>query len=243
VSQNFAALYNVKVGDRFPIPVRKGKVIEVEVVGTVVDYSWNRGTIILDRAWFREEFSDTQVDVFDLFLKPGADVDAVRQDIMDRYGASEALFVVTRQFVHDDVQKTMHRVYGLAYAQQAVVGMVALLGVVSALFISVLQRRRELGLLRAVGASRPQILRSVLAEAVLMGAVGAVVGFAIGLLLEWYVLDVLLLDEAGFIFPMRIPWFEAGLVTTASVVLATVAGLWPAYLATRLRIPEAIAYE
>jgi putative ABC transport system permease protein len=243
VSQNFAALYNVKVGDHFPVPVRKGKVIEVEVVGTVVDYSWNRGTIILDRAWFREEFNDSQVDVFDLFLKPGADVDAVRQDIMDRYGASEALFVVTRQYVHDDVQKTMHRVYGLAYAQQAVVGMVALLGVVSALFISVLQRRRELGLLRAVGASRPQILRSVLAEAVLMGAVGAVVGFAIGLLLEWYVLDVLLLDEAGFIFPMRIPWFEAGLVTTASVVLATLAGLWPAYLATRLRIPEAIAYE
>jgi putative ABC transport system permease protein len=243
VSKNFAALYGVKVGDCLPIPVRKGKVIEVEVVGTVIDYTWNRGTIILDRAWFRDEFKDTQVDVFDLFLKPGTDVEAVRKDIVERYGASEALFAVTRQYVHDDVQKTMHRVYGLAYAQQTVVGMVALLGVVSALFISVLQRRRELGLLRAVGASRPQILRSVLAEAVLMGAVGAVVGFAVGLMLEWYVLDVLLLDESGFIFPMRIPWMEAGIVTTASIVLATLAGWWPAYMATRLRIPEAIAYE
>lgn len=42
---------------------------------------------------------------------------------------------------------------------------------------------------------------------------------------------------------MRIPWLEAGGVTAASVVLATLAGLWPAYQATRLRIPEAIAYE
>jgi putative ABC transport system permease protein len=97
--------------------------------------------------------------------------------------------------------------------------------------------------LRAVGASRPQVLRSVLAEAVLMGAVGAAVGFAVGLLLEWYVLDILILDESGFRFPLHVPWLEAGVVSLASVVFATLAGLWPAYLATRLRIPEAIAYE
>ena len=244
VSENFAALYNVKVGDHFEIPGPSGKgAFEVEVIGTVIDYTWNQGTIIVDRAWYRELFNDDQVNIFDLFLKPGADVEAVRDDILDRYGVEEAFFVVTRANVNHEVQKTMLRVYALAYAQQTVVGMVALLGVVTSLFISVLQRRRELGLLRAVGASRSQILRSVLAEAVLMGAIGAVIGFAVGLLLEWYVLDVLLLDEAGFSFPMRIPWTEAGVVTLASVALATLAGLWPAYHATRLRIPEAIAYE
>ena len=137
----------------------------------------------------------------------------------------------------------LRRVYSMAYAQEAVVGMVALLGVVSALFISVLQRRRELGLLRAVGASRAMVLRSVLAEAVLMGLVGAAVGLLIGLALEWYVLDILLTDEAGFRFPVRVPWLEAGVVSALAVVLATAAGLWPAYHATRLRIPEAIAYE
>ncbi|MBY0228103.1 MAG: FtsX-like permease family protein, partial [Gemmataceae bacterium] len=114
---------------------------------------------------------------------------------------------------------------------------------VSALFISVLQRKRELGLLRAVGATRGQILRSVLAEAVLMGAIGAAVGFVIGLAMEWYVINVMIFDESGFLFPMRIPWADAGLVMLGSVALATLAGLWPAYLATTLRIPEAIAYE
>ena len=76
-----------------------------------------------------------------------------------------------------------------------------------------------------------------------MGVVGAAVGFGIGLLLEWYVLDVMIFDESGFQFALRIPWLEAGVVTAAAVALATLAGLWPAYQATRLRIPEAIAYE
>jgi putative ABC transport system permease protein len=242
VSENFAALYHVKVGDCFTIPGRDHE-IPVEVIGTAIDYTWNRGTIIVDLAWYRKEFADKQVDIFDLFLKPGTDVESVRKQIVERYGASEALFVETRGAVNDDIQKTMRQVYGLAYAQQTVIGVVALLGVVIALFISVLQRRQQLGLLRAVGATRPQVLRTVLAEAILMGIVGAIVGFAVGLMLEWYVLDVLLLDESGFSFPMRIPWREAGLVMSASVLLATLAGWWPAYHATRLRIPEAIAYE
>jgi putative ABC transport system permease protein len=76
-----------------------------------------------------------------------------------------------------------------------------------------------------------------------MGAIGAAIGFLVGLLLEWYVVRLLLLDEAGFVFPVRVPWRSAGAVLGVTVVLATLVGLWPAYHATRLRIPEAIAYE
>jgi putative ABC transport system permease protein len=76
-----------------------------------------------------------------------------------------------------------------------------------------------------------------------MGVIGAAVGFGIGLLLEWYILNVMILDESGFQFALRVPWLEAGALTVGAVLLATLAGLWPAYQATRLRIPEAIAYE
>ncbi len=73
--------------------------------------------------------------------------------------------------------------------------------------------------------------------------IGAMLGLATGVLLEWYVLDVVLLDEAGYVCPMRVAWREAGLVLGSSVVLATFVGLWPAWHATRLRIAEALAYE
>jgi len=124
-----------------------------------------------------------------------------------------------------------------------VIGVVALLGVVSSLLISVLQRRRELGLLRAVGASRSQILRSVLAEAGLMGGIGAVLGVLLGIVLEWYVLRVLILDEAGILFPMAIPWLQIGFVAVIAMLLPLVVGVWPAWQATRMRIADAIAYE
>jgi putative ABC transport system permease protein len=97
--------------------------------------------------------------------------------------------------------------------------------------------------LRAVGAARGQVLRSVAAEAALMGVVGGVLGLGVGLFLEWYVVDVMVWDEAGFTFPLVVPWAAAGLVFAASCALASLVGLWPAYHATRLRIPEAIAYE
>ncbi len=242
VSENFAALYGVKVGDFIQIPARD-EMLKVEVVGLATDYTWNRGTILMDRAWYREKYVDHQISVFDLFLKPQADAQQIHDEILARYGEQYNLFILNRPDVHRDVHRTLTRVYAFVYAQQAIVGMVALLGVVSALFISVLQRRRELGLLRAVGASRGQILRSVLAEAVLMGLIGAIIGFAIGLLLEWYVLDILIFDESGFTFPMQIPWVEAGIVCFSAVLFATLAGLWPAYHATTLRIPDAIAYE
>src|SRR5207244_1834716 len=115
--------------------------------------------------WYREAFADPQVDLWDLYLEPGRDPEQVRQVLQKEWGPREALFAATRAEVHEDVAAQLHRIYHLAYAQQSVLGLVALLGVTSAIFISVLQRQRELGLLRAVAASRGQAPASVVAEA------------------------------------------------------------------------------
>jgi putative ABC transport system permease protein len=244
VSDNFAALYGVQVGDAIAIDGQRGP-LQVKVIGTVPDYTWNRGTIFMDWRWYQEEFKDPRVDLFHVYLKPGADANAVSQRITSRWGAAQekGLVVLTRDEFRNGIRDLLRRLYNIAYAQQLLVGMVAMLGVVTALLISVLQRRRELGLLRAVGASRAQVLRSVLAEALLMGLIGSLIGLMLGIPLEWYVLKVMLLDEAGFIFPVDIPWLAAGVVVGLSVLVATLAGLGPALHAIGLRIPEAIAYE
>jgi len=242
VSENFARLYRVQSGDRLTLPGKDGN-LEVEVVGTVVDYSWNRGTVVMNLPWYQEKFGDSQVDIFDLFLKPGSDLQQMKTKLKERFEKTEAVFVVDRPEVYREVNAGLNKVYSLAYAQQMVIGLVSLLGVISALFISVLQQKRQLGLLRAVGATRSQILRMVLAEALLMGSIGASIGIGIGLGLQWYVIYVMVLDESGFLFPMRVPWLEGGLVSAACICSAALAGLWPASWATRLRIPEAIAYE
>lgn len=249
VSENFAELYKVKPGDRISVNGLKGPV-NLEVLGSIVDYTWNRGTIIVNRDWFTREYRDHFVDIFDVYLKhpeqPAASEDlrrSVLATLSDRFQKSDGIHGMTRIDLRGAITSNLRNIYSLAYAQQSVVGLVALLGVISALLISILQRRREFGLMRAVGANQSQILRSVLAEAILMGLIGAILGFMIGLILEWYVIKVILLDEAGFVFDLRVPWLEAVIVMGLSVLTATVVGLWPAYQATQIRIAEAIAYE
>jgi putative ABC transport system permease protein len=241
VSENFAALFGVKVGDRLPIQGPDGP-LELEVIGTVVDYSWNRGTIVVDRRWFRRRFADTQVDVLDVFLRNGVNPQAMKKKLED-WAQKDAMVVQTRAEARRQLSATLQQIYSLAYAQEFVVGLVALLGVVGALMISVLQRTQQLGLLRAVGATRSQVLRSVLAEATLMGALGAMIGFGLGIALEWYTLSVLILDDSGWLFPLRIPWLTAGVVLGLMVLLATLVGLIPAAQAVQKNISEAIAYE
>lgn len=241
VSENFAAKWKKGVGDEVTIPGPRGPVT-LTIVGIGQDYSWSQGTIFMDRARYTELFDDPVADAFHVFFKPEANSEKTFDGVRD-FCAENDMLVQTRDSVRLYLAGVVDRLFRVAYLQQIIVAVVAALGVVTALLISVLQRRRELGLLRAVGATRGQILKTVLAEATLMGIIGTVLGFALGLPLEWYLLDVVLREESGFVFEMLIPWKEALGIGLVSVATATLAGLIPAIHAMRLRITEAIAYE
>jgi len=182
------------------------------------------------------------VDQYQVFFEPGADFDTTYEAVR-RHTERNGLLVQDRESVHLYLGGMLDRIFVIAYLQQIIVAVVATLGVVMALLISVLQRRRELGLLRAVGATQPQVLKSVLAEAALMGLLGTALGLLMGLPMEWYLLRVVVEEETGFVFDLLIPWKEALGIGLVSVLTATLAGLVPALHAVRLRIPDAIAYE
>lgn len=237
MSDNFALRHGVAVGDAVELPGPSGPVA-LRVVGTVRDFSWSRGSLFMDRAKYAELFGDDLIDICHVFLKPGAGSKPV-EDYAARYG----LFATDRAALRKFLSELITRVYLLAYIQQVVVGVVAALGVVTALLISVLQRKRELGLLLAVGATPAQVLRTVLAEAVLMGLFGTALGLLIGLPMEWYVVRVVLVEETGFVLDVVVPWREAFVIAGGAVLTATLAGLLPAWHAVRTRIPDAIQWE
>jgi putative ABC transport system permease protein len=244
VSENFALQHHVRPGERIELRGPDGPV-EVRVLGTMLDYSWGKGTVIMDRASYQRLFHDPLVDAFDVYLRSDSrsDPEAVREAIARRWGAQDGLVVLTRDELWQKIREDIHSIYGIGYAQETIVVLVAALGVVIALSISVLQQRREIGLLRAVGASRFQVLRTVLAEAALMGAVGTAIGLVVGIPLEWYALRVVLLDEVGFTFPVCVPWLGTAVVVAVTLPIAVLAGLLPALRAVRMRIADAIAYE
>lgn len=243
VSENFAELHGVRVGNMLVLPGSEGPVA-LRVIGTVIDYSCNHGTVIVDRAQYRSQFDAGLVDVLDVYVPPGMNAEAVRQRVLQSpWGTEQALCVLSRSEVRRHILGMVSRLYGLAYTQEFVVGIVAILGLVITLFVSVLQRRRELGILRAAGATRAQVLRVVLCESLLLGLIGLGIGMLIGLPLEWYTVRFLQYEESGFLCTVSVPWAAAGAVALLTVAGSALASLAPGVHAARMQVTEAIAYE
>jgi putative ABC transport system permease protein len=242
VSENFARRHNVNHGDTVSLPGPTGRVT-LRVVGTVQDYSWSRGTIFIDRTRYAQLFGDDLIDMCHVFLKSSRDGSPGHDPDLENFVTRKGLFITDRDALRKFLSELINRVYLLAYLQQVVVGIVAALGVVTALLISVLQRKRELGLLLAVGATPGQVMRSVMAEAMLLGVFGTALGILIGMPMEWYVLKVVMVDESGFVFDVVFPWKQALGIGGLSILTATLAGLLPAWRAIQTRIPDALQYE
>ena len=242
MSENFRMKFHVQPGEKITLPRRHGSPVELTAIGSGPDYTWNKGTLFVDRKKYVEYFGDDAVDIVHVYFRDGVDLVEGRKKVEEAL-AGQQLVVEDNAFGREYLAGVIDRIYKLAYMQQIVVGIVAALGVITALLISVLQRTRELGLLRAVGASQTQVLKSVLSEAMLMGLLGTILGIAMGLPMEWFLLRVLIFEDSGFYFPMIIPWKQALGIGLGAVLIATLAGLVPALHACRMRITDAIAYE
>ena len=157
---------------------------------------------LYDRYW-----NDDSVNIFRLYLRPGANDATVRQAILNRYGSEQRLFVLTNRDLRSYVSRVTDQWFGLTYVQIAVAVLVAILGIVNALTVSITDRRRELGVLRAVGGLRRQIRGTVWMEALSVGFIGLMLGLALGAIQLWYSVEIARRDLLGidiaYVYPGR----------------------------------------
>ena len=108
----------------------------------------------MDRALYKKYWKDELVDAFDLWLEPGTDQQAVIQQIKDEFGEKYRLFVSTHRELSDAVVRIMEQSFVVNYAVEIVAVVVAIFSVINTLLASILDRTRELGVLRAIGATQ-----------------------------------------------------------------------------------------
>jgi putative ABC transport system permease protein len=153
---------------------------------------------------------------------------------------SLALEVVPLDRIEGAISDALGRIFGLFDALAAVAVLIAALGIVNTLTMNVIERVREIGILRAAGMTRRQVWRSVVVEAGVLGLAGALLGIVLGLVVG--ALMVVLaggrVDVAG-----GIPWSIIGLALVLGVVVAMLAAAYPARIASRLSIVRAVQYE
>ena len=133
--------------------------------------------------------------------------------------------------------------FGLTLLQMAVAVLVAILGIVNTLTVSITDRRRELGVLRAVGALRGQIRHTIWIEALSVATLGLILGYALGAINLYYILQIVHRDIAGlrldYVFPVSTVLALVPIILGA----AFVAAVWPAESAVRGSLVEALEYE
>jgi len=133
--------------------------------------------------------------------------------------------------------------FGLTSVQIAVAVLVAVLGIVNTLTVSITDRRRELGVLQAVGGLRGQIRRTIWIEALSIASLGLTLGFALGAINLLFTLQIVHRDIAGMRLDYQYPISVAlGLVPTIFAA-AFIAAIWPAESAVRGSLVEALEYE
>ena len=233
VSESFAVREKITAGDSITLATERGPV-SFDVKAVYYDYSDDRGVIVMDHATLARHFGAIRPTSLSVYLMSDADPVAVRDALIASLGPDRRVFVRTNGSLRRQVLRIFDRTFAITYALEAIAIFVAILGVAGTMLTLVLERRREFGMLRLVGASRSQLRRMVLIEAGFIGLVGQTVGTACGLLLSMVLIYVINVQSFGWSIQFHLPTAFL-LQSSALVLLATaLSGLWPARLATTL---------
>jgi putative ABC transport system permease protein len=239
VSQNLARQLALAVGSVLPLDTPAGT-FTPRVAGVVVDYVSPRGSVILTRDVYQRWWRDTGVTRFHLTLAPDVDPSTVRRTIAAGVGAAEGLKVLTQRELYAYHQGAVRRAFRFTHAVETLPLVVAAFGLAEALLAVSYDRRRELALLRAAGATRGQMVRAVVGEAVGVGALGLVGGVGVGLVLALLWVRVNFVHQIGWEIDLHFAPGSLPAAAFAALGVSVPAALGPARRVARLPVLDAL---
>jgi putative ABC transport system permease protein len=241
LSENLAARRNLHLGDSIEIGVPGGR-RAFTVAGVIVDYTSDLGTVILNRKTYLELFNDPYADALDVWVTPGLDPNVVRERVRQALPERQ-FFIQTNTEFRGEVNKAVGQLFGLTDLVQVLVLIIAVIGILNTMLISILDRTRELGMLRAVGFTREQLKRLILWEAALLGVVAGILGTASGAGFSMFISPLVQRQLLGWTMTGVFPAQGVALGFGVAVISALLAGIYPARKAAKLTILDALAWE
>jgi len=236
ISESLAERDNLKIGSVIPVTFGDGVTRDLTVRALYV-----HNDLAGDRVISRETFANTTVSSFDfsiyVTLEKGADNEKVRAELqkaVDEYGQGKLL---SRDEYIDEQAGQVNQLLGLIYGLLALSVIIAIVGIIITLLLSVFERQREIGLLRAVGMTRSQVRTTVRWESVITSLLGAVVGILLGLGLGWVI--VFALRDQG-LTSFQIPVGSTVFIMVMSFVVGVLAAVYPAWRATKVDMLDAL---
>jgi putative ABC transport system permease protein len=218
-------------------------VVPLTVAAIYYDYTSDAGTMILRTRKFESVFRDTSLINMALYLRSKSDLVPVRNAIERRFASRYSLLVYTNATLRDEVLRIFDQTFAITYALQFVAILIAAIGVANTLAAMVVERGRDIGILRAIGASRAQVRRMTMVQAMLIATASVAVGTIAGIALSAILIFVI--NRASFGWTIQMQISPMVLISSAFLVLITalLSAIAPANAAARREIADVVRAE
>jgi putative ABC transport system permease protein len=241
VSSVLSEKYGIQPGDVIQIKTSSGY-RPFEVAAIVVDF-YNQG-LVVQGSWndMKRYFRVKEASIFLIKVADGQSIETVQARIDDLYGKRYHLVLLSNTSIRDQAMNLMDQAFSMFDVMALIAIVVGSLGVVNTLTMSVIERTQEIGMLRAIGMTRPQVIRMVLAEAGLMGVIGGVLGVCTGIVLA-RILFIGMNSMSGYDLTFVLPPEGVAISLIAAIIISQIAAVFPSRRASRVKILEALHYE
>jgi putative ABC transport system permease protein len=240
VDDKYAKSHHLRVGSQLKLETPTAKALHVKILGVFKEPKGGSpfGTITISNSLFDKNYVDPENEMAFINIKGG--VSEANTNALDKAtaGFPDAKVQTHSQF-KSNFEKPLNNILGLLYVLLALSVIVSLFGIVNTLVLTVFERTRELGMLRAVGMTRRQTRRMIRHESVVTSLIGATLGIVVGFFLAILVTHAL--SDEGIVF--AVPYLSIVYFVIAAIIVGILAAIWPARRAAKLNVLDALQYE
>jgi putative ABC transport system permease protein len=240
VAEDYAKDHHLSIGSPIAVKTPSGEVLHLRLKGIFDPPKGGSpfGEVTMSSATFDANYAKPRNLMTLINIKGGVNDANTARLALSLSSFPDAKVVTASQFKKNqeaDINLTLNLLYGLLGLSV----IISLFGVVNTLVLSVFERTRELGMLRAIGMTRSQVRRMIRHESIVTALIGAALGIAVGTFLA--ILTTQALSDEGIV--LAIPWTTIGVFVVATIVAGMLAAILPARRASRLNILKALQYE
>ncbi len=240
VDDKYAKKHDLHIGSPLTLETPTAKHLHVKVDGVFKLPKGGSpfGTVTISNALFDANYVDPQNEMAFVNIKGGvtdANTAALNKAVADFADAK----IQTHEQFKANFEKPLNSILSLLYVLLALSVVVSVFGIVNTLVLTVFERTREIGMLRAVGLTRRQTRRMIRQESIVTSLIGAALGIVVGFFLGLLVTHAL--SDEGVVF--AVPWVSLVFFVIAAILIGILAAIWPARRAANLNVLQALQYE
>ncbi|MBW6472704.1 MAG: ABC transporter permease [Anaerolineaceae bacterium] len=243
IAEPLANRFDLDINDVLPIETPAGKV-GFEIIGIFSDYTSSQGYIMMTRSVFEKYWKNEEITAISINLDKDKNVNDAVREIKSRVGQNnQQLLVRSNQNLRDDVMVVFDRTFAITNALRFIATMVSFIGILSATLIILLDRKREFGMLKAIGFRQKELNQLVLTETGLMGFFAGIFAIPTGIVISLILVYVINLRSFGWTIQFYLDFWSISQGVIIAMVAAFIAAIYPLNRLNKLKPIQVIRDE